>query len=47
MGALIALAIMGTPFGFMAFVGVASLIGAIVSHVIVKKYMEQSRVTFY
>ena len=35
MGALIALAIMGTPFGFMAFLGVASLIGVIVSHVIV------------
>jgi len=34
-GALIALAIMGTPFGFMAFLGVASLIGVIVSHVIV------------
>src|SRR5260370_8219539 len=33
--ALIALAIMGTPFGFMAFLGVASLIGVIVSHVIV------------
>src|SRR5260370_3456979 len=32
--ALIALAIMGTPFGFMAFLGVASLIGVIVSHVI-------------
>src|SRR2546426_1674963 len=31
-GALIALAIMGTPFGFMAFLGVASLIGVIVSH---------------
>jgi multidrug efflux pump len=29
------LAIMGTPFGFMAFLGVASLIGVIVSHVIV------------
>jgi len=29
-GALIALAIMGTPFGFMAFLGVASLIGVIV-----------------
>src|SRR5438132_12495233 len=26
---------MGTPFGFMAFLGVASLIGFIVSHVIV------------
>src|SRR5467141_3527269 len=34
-GALIALAIMGIPFGFMAFLGVASLIGVIVSHVIV------------
>jgi multidrug efflux pump subunit AcrB len=34
-GALIALTIMGTPFGFMAFLGVASLIGVIVSHVIV------------
>lgn len=34
-GALLALAIMGTPFGFMAFLGVASLIGVIVSHVIV------------
>jgi multidrug efflux pump subunit AcrB len=34
-GALIALATMGTPFGFMAFLGVASLIGVIVSHVIV------------
>ena len=34
-GALIALSIMGTPFGFMAFLGIASLIGVIVSHVIV------------
>jgi len=34
-GALIALSIMHTPFGFMAFLGVASLIGVIVSHVIV------------
>ena len=34
-GALLALAIMCTPFGFMAFLGVASLIGVIVSHVIV------------
>jgi multidrug efflux pump subunit AcrB len=34
-GALVALAIMGQPFGFMAFLGVASLIGVIVSHVIV------------
>lgn len=34
-GSLIALAVMGTPFGFMAFLGIASLIGVIVSHVIV------------
>jgi multidrug efflux pump subunit AcrB len=34
-GALLYLALMGTPFGFMAFLGVASLIGVIVSHVIV------------
>ncbi|HET6373486.1 MAG TPA: efflux RND transporter permease subunit, partial [Candidatus Polarisedimenticolia bacterium] len=34
-GAIAALAIMGTPFGFMAFLGVASLVGVIVSHVIV------------
>ena len=34
-GAVAALAIMGQPFGFMAFLGVASLIGVIVSHVIV------------
>src|SRR5580692_2767514 len=34
-GALIALYIMGAPFGFMAFLGIASLIGVIVSHVIV------------
>jgi multidrug efflux pump subunit AcrB len=34
-GAIIALGIMGAPFGFMAFLGVASLIGVIVSHVIV------------
>jgi multidrug efflux pump subunit AcrB len=35
MGAIITLWIMGTPFGFMAFLGIASLIGVIVSHVIV------------
>ena len=35
MGALLALFVMGTPFGFMAFLGVASLVGVIVSHVIV------------
>jgi len=34
-GALLALYIMGAPFGFMAFLGVASLVGVIVSHVIV------------
>jgi len=34
-GALASLAIMGKPFGFNAFLGVASLIGVIVSHVIV------------
>jgi multidrug efflux pump subunit AcrB len=34
-GALISLSIMHTPFGFMAFLGIASLIGVIVSHVIV------------
>jgi multidrug efflux pump subunit AcrB len=34
-GAMMALAISGRPFGFNAFVGVASLIGVIVSHVIV------------
>jgi multidrug efflux pump len=35
MGALLALFVMGTPFGFMAFLGIASLVGVIVSHVIV------------
>ncbi|MGE0812933.1 MAG: efflux RND transporter permease subunit [Vicinamibacterales bacterium] len=34
-GALAALWVMGEPFGFMAFLGVASLVGVIVSHVIV------------
>jgi multidrug efflux pump subunit AcrB len=34
-GALAALWMMGVPFGFMAFLGVASLVGVIVSHVIV------------
>jgi multidrug efflux pump subunit AcrB len=34
-GAFAALWIMGSPFGFMAFLGVASLVGVIVSHVIV------------
>ena len=34
-GAFAALWVMGAPFGFMAFLGIASLIGVIVSHVIV------------
>jgi multidrug efflux pump subunit AcrB len=34
-GAIVALWAMGVPFGFMAFLGIASLIGVIVSHVIV------------
>jgi multidrug efflux pump subunit AcrB len=34
-GALVSLAIMKTAFGFMAFLGIISLIGVIVSHVIV------------
>lgn len=34
-GAILGLAAMGSPFGFMAFLGVASLVGVIVSHVIV------------
>jgi multidrug efflux pump subunit AcrB len=34
-GALFSLAVMKTPFGFMAFLGIISLIGVIVSHVIV------------
>ena len=34
-GALLSLVVMGAPFGFMAFLGIASLIGVIVSHVIV------------
>jgi multidrug efflux pump subunit AcrB len=35
MGALAALWVMGTAFGFMAFLGIISLIGVIVSHIIV------------
>jgi len=34
-GSLVALYVMGSAFGFMAFLGIASLIGVIVSHVIV------------
>src|SRR5262249_4678308 len=34
-GGLSALWVMGVPFGFMAFLGVVSLVGVIVSHIIV------------
>jgi multidrug efflux pump subunit AcrB len=34
-GALVSLFIMGVPFGFMAFLGIISLVGVIISHVIV------------
>ncbi len=35
---------MGAPFGFMAFLGVASLVGVIVSHVIVLfDFIEEAR----
>jgi multidrug efflux pump subunit AcrB len=34
-GALATLWLVGAPFGFMAFLGIASLIGVIVSHIIV------------
>src|SRR5262249_50086062 len=34
-GAFVALWVMNVPFGFMAFLGVISLIGVIVSHIIV------------
>jgi multidrug efflux pump subunit AcrB len=34
-GAIAALWIMGAPFGFMAFLGIISLVGVIVSHIIV------------
>src|SRR4029078_11989456 len=34
-GAIAALYVMGAPFGFTAFLGMASLVGVIVSHVIV------------
>lgn len=45
-GALAALWIMGAPFGFMGFLGIVSLVGVIVSHIIVlfdfieEKHME-------
>jgi multidrug efflux pump subunit AcrB len=43
-GAFAALVVTGTPFGFMAFLGIASLIGVIVSHVIVLfDFVEEKR----
>ena len=43
-GAIVSLAIMGQPFGFMAFLGVISLIGVIVSHIIVLfEFIEERR----
>ncbi len=43
-GAVAALVVMGAPFGFMAFLGVASLIGVIVSHIIVLfDFVEEQR----
>jgi multidrug efflux pump subunit AcrB len=43
-GALAALGIMGSPFGFMAFLGIVSLVGVIVSHVIVLfDFIEEAR----
>src|SRR5690242_3924454 len=43
-GAILALGIMGEPFGFMAFLGIVSLVGVIVSHVIVLfDFIEEAR----
>ncbi len=43
-GALFGLWVMGMPFGFMGFLGVASLVGVIVSHVIVLfDFIEEAR----
>lgn len=43
-GAVAMLALMNQPFGFMAFLGVASLVGVIVSHVIVLfDFIEEAR----
>jgi multidrug efflux pump subunit AcrB len=43
-GALLALWIMGSPFGFMGFLGVISLVGVIVSHIIVLfDFIEEKR----
>lgn len=44
LGALVGLTVMGKPFGFPAFMGVASLAGVIVSHIIVLfDFIEESR----
>ena len=43
-GALAGSVVMGSPFGFMAFLGIASLVGVIVSHVIVLfDFIEEAR----
>jgi multidrug efflux pump subunit AcrB len=43
-GAIAALGLMGSPFGFMAFLGIVSLVGVIVSHVIVLfDFIEEAR----
>ena len=43
-GSLISLRVMNAPFGFMAFLGVISLVGVIVSHVIVLfDFIEEKR----
>jgi multidrug efflux pump subunit AcrB len=43
-GGLVALWMMGTPFGFMAFLGIISLVGLIVSHIIVLfDFIEEKR----
>jgi multidrug efflux pump subunit AcrB len=43
-GAIAALGVMGSPFGFMAFLGIVSLVGVIVSHVIVLfDFIEEAR----
>jgi multidrug efflux pump subunit AcrB len=43
-GAFAALYLMHQPFGFMAFLGIASLMGVIVSHIIVLfDYIEEQR----
>jgi multidrug efflux pump subunit AcrB len=43
-GAIVSLATMGAPFGFMAFLGIISLVGVIVSHIIVLfDFIEEAR----